>query len=83
MELPDVVRIPFNRLTPLRDWLADPAARERIEPALATVPLLASAIDSPMMESFVADMPIAKLVMLGALDDGELDEVIATVNRTS
>ena len=83
LELPDVLRIPFNRLTPLRHWLADPAARERIEPALATVPLLASAIDSPMMESFVADMPIAKLVMLGALDDGELDEIIATVNRTS
>ena len=83
LELPDVVRIPFDRLTPLREWLADPAARERIEPALATVPLLASATDSPMLETFVADMPIAKLVMLGALDDGELDEIIATVNRTS
>ena len=36
LELPDAVRIPFDRLTPLRDWLADPAARERVEPAMAT-----------------------------------------------
>jgi beta-glucosidase len=81
LELPDAVRIPFDRLTPLRDWLADPAVRERIDPALAKVPLLASATDSPMMETFVADMPIAKLVMLGALGDAELDQIIAAVNR--
>ena len=36
LEFPDAVRIPFDRLTPLRDWLADPAARERIEPAMAS-----------------------------------------------
>ena len=83
LEFPEEVRIPFDRLTPLRDWLADPAARERIEPAMATVPLLASATDSPMIDAFVGDMPIAKLVMLGALEDGELDEIIATVNRAS
>ena len=81
LEFPEPVRIPLDRLTPLRAWLADPAARERIEPALARVPLFASATDSPMMDSFVGDMPIAKLVMLGALEDGELDELIATVNR--
>ena len=62
LELPDAVRVPFDRLTPLRDWLANPAARERIEPAMAGVPLLAAALDSPMIEAFVADMPIAKLV---------------------
>ena len=83
LEFPEEVRIPFDRLTPLRDWLADPAARARIEPAMATVPLLSSATDSAMLEAFVGDMPIAKLVMLGALEDGELDGLIATVNRTS
>jgi hypothetical protein len=36
-----------------------------------------------MMEAFVGDMPVAKLVMLGALADGELDEIIAAANRTS
>ena len=36
-----------------------------------------------MLEAFVGDMPIAKLVMLGALEDTELDAIIAKVNRTS
>ena len=80
LELPDAPRIPFDRLTPLRDWLADPAARERVEAAMARVPLLPSTGDSEMLNAFVADMPIAKLVMLGALDDGELDEILAEAN---
>ena len=83
LELPDAVQVPLDRLTPLREWRASPAARERVDQAMAKVPLLASALESPMIEAFVADMPIAKLVMLGALDDGELDEIIATVNRPS
>ena len=83
LEFPERVRIPFDRLTPLRAWLADPVARDLVEPALATVPLFASVTDSAMLESFVGDMPIAKLVMLGALEDGELDAIIARVNRTS
>jgi beta-glucosidase len=81
LELPDPPRVPFDRLTPLREWLADPAARERIEAAMATVPLLASAAESAMLETFVADMPIAKLVMLGALGHAELDQIIAAANR--
>jgi beta-glucosidase len=81
LEFPEAVRVPFDRLTPLREWLAAPATRERIEPALAGVPLLASALDSPMIETFVADMPIAKLVMLGALDEAELGEIITIANR--
>ena len=71
LELPDAVRVPFDRLTPLRDWLAAPALREQIEPALAGVPVLASVLDAPTLDTFVADMPIAKLVMLGALDEAE------------
>jgi beta-glucosidase len=82
LELPDVVRVPFDRLTPLRDWLAAPAMRERIEPALAGVPVLASVLDAPTLDTFVADMPIAKLVMLGALDEAGLGELIALANRT-
>ena len=45
---------------PLRDWLAAPAMRERVEPALAGVPLLASVLDAPTLDTFVADMPIAE-----------------------
>ena len=46
LELPDAVRVPLDRLSPLSVWLATPATRERIEPALAKVPLLAAALDS-------------------------------------
>jgi beta-glucosidase len=81
LELPDPPRVPLDRLTPLGQWRAIPATRERVDQAMASVPLLASALESPMIETFVADMPIVKLVMLGALEDDELDELIATVNR--
>ena len=81
LAFPDSPPVPFDRLTPLRDWLANPAARERIEAAMAGVPLLSAALDSPMIEAFVADMPIAKLAMLGALEERELDELSALANR--
>jgi beta-glucosidase len=80
LELPDPVRVPLDRLTPLSAWLARPGTRERIGPALAKVPLLASALESAELGMFVANMPIAKLVMLGALDEAELAEIIATAN---
>ena len=80
LELPDAVRVPLDRLSPLGMWLAVPATRDRIAPALAKVPLLASALDSSDLGPFVANMPIAKLVMLGALDEAELGEIIAAGN---
>jgi beta-glucosidase len=83
LEFSDPLRVPFDRLTPLRDWRATPATGEPVERSMARVPLLASALDSPLFDTFIGDMPIAKLVMLGALDDGELDEIIATVNAAS
>jgi beta-glucosidase len=81
LEFPDAVQVPFDRLTPLREWLATPATRARIDQAMTKVPMLAAARESPMIETFVADMPIAKLAMLGALDDAEVAEVIALANR--
>jgi hypothetical protein len=48
---------------------------------MTTVPMLASALETPMIESFVADMPIAKRATLGALDEAELAAIIALANR--
>lgn len=81
LEFPDPVTVPFDGLTPLREWRATPAMRERVEQAMATVPLLASALDSAGFDAFIGGMPIAKLVMLGALEQRELDEIIGAANR--
>ena len=79
LEFPDAVRVPFDRLTPAarRGWPTRPRASGSSR-RWPRVPLFAAALDSPMIEAFVGDMPIAKLVMLGALDEAELDEIIAT-----
>jgi beta-glucosidase len=83
-------QVPLGRFSPLREWLAHPAARDRIQPALtAMVEQLFSTHpergESPEMpdlaQSFVGDMPMAKLVMVGALSERELAELIEVVNR--
>jgi beta-glucosidase len=81
LEFSDPLQVPFDRLVPLRVWRATPATREPVEQAMAKVPLLASALDSPLFETFIGDMPIAKLVMLGALEQGELDDIISAANQ--
>jgi len=77
------VRVPFDRLTPLRAWLADARTRPLVEPAISRVPLLAQPDDSPMMDAFVAEIPVAKLVMLGALTASELDAIIERANAAA
>ncbi|MDQ6742465.1 MAG: glycoside hydrolase family 3 C-terminal domain-containing protein, partial [Candidatus Dormibacteraeota bacterium] len=83
-------QLPLGRLSPLREWLAHPAARDRIQPALTamveqlfgTHPEHGEAPEMPdLAQSFVGDMPMAKLVMVGALSEQELAELIEVVNR--
>jgi beta-glucosidase len=85
-------QLPLGRLSPLREWLAHPAARDRIQPALtamveqlfSTHPERGEAPEMPdLAQSFVGDMPMAKLVMVGALSEQELAELIEVVNRDS
>jgi len=76
----------LGRLSPLRDWLAQPAARARLRPVIAAMQrqFFGTAAETPpegtesadVTESFVADMPIAKLVMFGALSEQELARLI-------
>jgi len=81
---------PLGRLSPLRDWLAHPATRDRLRMVLdalrrqffggeADLPA-AGAGSGDVVDSFVADMPIAKLVILGALSEGDLTHLIAAAN---
>jgi len=85
----------LGRLSPLRDWLAQPAARARLRPVIAAMqrqffgaaaelPAEGATAEPPIegdesadvTESFVADMPIAKLVMFGALSEQDLARLI-------
>jgi beta-glucosidase len=91
LDLPPLKTAPLTRLSPLRDWLTRPAAHSRIERPLGELQrqLFGAAAQSPTAESdagelamsFLGDMPIAKLVMLGALSEIELAQLIETVNK--
>jgi beta-glucosidase len=83
-------QVPLGRLSPLREWLAHPAARDRIQPALSAMaeqlfsahPERGEVPEMPdLAQSFVGDMPIAKLVMVGTLSEQELAELIEVANR--
>jgi len=82
-----VQRAPLGRLSPLRDWLAHPATRDRLRPMIGALqrqffgaeaePPIDGGGSGDVAQSFVADMPIAKLVMFGALSEEDLARLIA------
>jgi beta-glucosidase len=81
---------PLDRLSPLGEWLANPVGRERVQPVISALRKQlfgsgaelsaeeAKAVD--MAESFLHDMPIAKLVMFGALSEAELEAMVEAAN---
>jgi len=81
----------LDRLSPLRDWLAQPVARARLRPVIAAMqrqffgaaaePPTEGAESADVTESFVADMPIAKLVMFGALSEQDLARLIEATHN--
>jgi beta-glucosidase len=81
---------PLDRLSPLRDWLASPVGRERVQPVIGVLRerLFGSGAElsaeeakaADMAESFLYDMPIAKLVMFGALSEAELAAMVEATN---
>ncbi len=82
---------PFGRLSPLRDWMRNPASQARLQPVLDALQqaLFGSQISGnaedrdrlrEMMYGFLADMPIAKLVMFGTLREQDLAQLIAAAN---
>lgn len=80
----------LSRLSPLRGWLHNPAVAGDVRRAINILlreqfPEEAElASESPerddLLKSFVADMPIAKLVMFGALSEQKLARLIELAN---
>jgi beta-glucosidase len=80
----------LDRLSPLRDWLRNPKARGRLRPVvnalLQGVTGEANSISEDgewregLLNGFIADLPISKLVMLGGLTEHDLAQLIELAN---
>ena len=83
----------LSRLSPLRAWLRNPAVDRDVRNAVNILlreqfpeePEVASERheSDDLLKSFVADMPIAKLVMFGALNEQNLTQLIERANADS
>ena len=81
---------PLGRLSPLRDWLAHPATRERLQPVVSALQrrLFGTEVDLPpagaeggdITVTFMPDVPIAKLVMFGVLSEQDLAKLLEVAN---
>jgi len=77
---------PLSRHSPVKEWLAHPRGRSEIAPALAALGRNVGAeggggAASPL-DAFVQELPIAKLVLMGALSEAELAELVERANAT-
>lgn len=79
----------LDRVSPLRDWLRHPVGRERLLPIVAEMRrrLFGTPVDVPMGDestdlamSFLTDTPLRKLVVFGALSEGEVDQLVAAAS---
>jgi beta-glucosidase len=84
---PSARPLPLTRFSPLREWLAHPAGRAQVAPVLTAMrrQFLADQPpppgDADMMNVFVSEMPIGKLVIMGALTEPELLRMISAANE--
>ena len=70
----------FNRMSPIKQFLQYPKTRELITQTFAGLPRAALFLgDDEMFTS----MPIAKMVVLGALTDEKVDTLIEQANQLS
>jgi beta-glucosidase len=84
--LVDTTPVPLrlDPLTPLAEWLQHPAARAALEPAVTALVARfgnAHAELSPMMQAVLNELPIGRLVMLGLLQEAELEALVAAGHR--
>jgi beta-glucosidase len=79
------LQAPLGRLSPLRDWMKNEVARDRIQPAMNVLlrELFGSGHGPELAQSFVADMPVSKLVMIGALSEQDLAHLIEVANKAT
>jgi beta-glucosidase len=75
-----------TRLTPLRAWIGDPATRPLVWTSVQSLAqslgmeIDVDAQEDAFLNDFVLDMPIAKLVTMGHLTDGDLEQFIEDAN---
>lgn len=75
----------YDRLTSIGEWMSNPVTRPVLQPIydrlLAGVKMPAAKEDAELMKRFHDDMPVAKLVVMGLLSDGELQRMIEDANQ--
>jgi len=76
----------LDRYSPIRAWLAHPAGRALLAEPLAAlqhaIGATAEAGTTPMLDAFFLDLPIGKLVLLGAITEPDLQRMLATVQAS-
>jgi beta-glucosidase len=76
----------FTRLTPLRAWMANPATRGLVRPALQSLArsmgagIDGDAKDEAFVNDFLLDLPVAKLAVMGHLSEQDLRQLIERAN---
>jgi beta-glucosidase len=90
LEATSLRQAPLDRMSPLRAWLRNPAARARLRPVANAlfqgVTGEANSIGDDedwskiLQNGFIADLPISKLVMLGGLTEQDLARLIEVTN---
>jgi beta-glucosidase len=76
----------FDSYTTIREWLEHPVGRERLQPLLAAqMNLFAGGAEldpaaARMLEGFILDMPVVKLVVRGAMSREAMEHMIAAAN---
>jgi beta-glucosidase len=80
-------RAPFTGLTPLREWVSDPAGKAAVWPGVRALvgmfgvpPEAAESVVSGPLFGFIGDFPVNKLVMFGVFTEAQLDEMLAQAN---
>ena len=66
---------PLDRLSLVGQWLAHPVGRQLVEPLIMPPAEL-----SRYPDWFVHELPISKLVLLGVIDDDELERMVSAAN---
>ena len=85
-----VPAIQFSRLSPVRDWLRHPVAGAHLKPMVSALQRqlfgheveIAGVEHGSLEGAFIADMPIAKLIMFGVLSESDLISLIEATQHT-
>lgn len=75
---------PLGRLTPIGEWLRDPAGgpllMARLAPLQARMQWIGGEHSSSQMQAFAAQLPVCKLILFGAFTEADLAGMIEQAN---